>query len=97
MKNRSKQLIERHGVQTEIYICVEELNELSAVLMKINRYISEKVALVSLHDKVLSELADVTIGLEHVKNAFSISEEELKEEVKRKLDRQDERDKINGK
>ena len=92
MKNRSKKLIEKHGIQTEIYICVEELNELSAVLMKMNRYTSEKVALVALHDRVLNELPDVTIGLEHIKNAFGISEEELEQEVKRKLDRQDERD-----
>ena len=76
-----------YGNKNQILVCMEELNELACVLAKYPRYTDEKEATQDLYEKVLDEVADVTIILEHVKAIFSITDESLKARIDKKVAR----------
>lgn len=78
---------ETYGNNNQILVCMEELNELACVLAKYPRYADESKATEELHDKVLDEMADVFIVLNHVKSIFGITSEELNERSYKKVER----------
>ena len=78
---------EVYGNSNQIMVCIEELNELACVLAKYPRYDSEDTARVELHDKVIDEVADVEIILEHVKSIMCLNQTEIEARKEAKIDR----------
>lgn len=76
-----------YGHKNQILVCMEELNELACVLAKYPRYDSEIKATAELHDKVLDELADVIIILDHVQNIFTLTDYEVSTRINQKIER----------
>ena len=76
-----------YGNKNQILVCMEELNELACVLAKYPRYEDEATATQELYEKVLDEVADVTVILSHVKSIFNISDEDLDSRISKKLTR----------
>lgn len=76
-----------YGNKNQILVCIEELNELACVLAKFPRYEEEAQARHELHDKVVDELADVYIILEHIKSIFDVSNLGVMNRAKKKIDR----------
>lgn len=76
-----------YGSKNQILVCIEELNELACVLAKYPRYDDENEAKNSLHDKVLDEVADVFIILNHVQSILSIEDSEIFDRVYEKTKR----------
>lgn len=74
-----------YGNKNQILVCMEELNELACALAKYPRYDDEHKATVELYDKVLDEVADVTIILSHVKSIFDITDEALDARISKKV------------
>lgn len=70
---------QRYGYKNQIAVATEELNELAAILSKYHRFSVEEhqEALEALREKVLEEVADVEIVLNHVKSVFEISQKEV--------------------
>lgn len=86
-----KHVLERarqvYGSKNQILVCIEELNELACVLAKYPRYEDEEEAKEKLHDKVLDEVADVTIILEHVRDIMGLSIGEIQGRMNAKVER----------
>lgn len=78
---------EIYSSKNQILVCIEELNELACVLAKYPRYTSEQDAKIALHKKVLDEVADVEIILNHVKAIFELNQEELTKRKVAKVER----------
>lgn len=76
-----------YGNKNQILVCMEELNELACALAKYPRYEDESVARAELYDKVLDEVADVTVILQHVTKIFNISDDALDARINRKVAR----------
>lgn len=76
-----------YGNKNQIMVSMEELCELACVLAKYPRYESEEEATTQLNNKVLDEVADVFIILNHVKSIFNISDEALNDRIDKKLER----------
>lgn len=78
---------ETYGVNNQILVCIEELNELACVLAKFPRYENPEQASIELHKKALDEVADVEIILCHVKSIFGLTGEEILTRKEAKLER----------
>lgn len=78
---------ETYGNKNQIMVCMEELCELACVLAKYPRYNSEAKATQELHDKALDEMADVMIILDHVQNILGLTDKEISERIKTKIER----------
>ena len=76
-----------YGDKNQILVCMEELNELSCVLAKYPRYEDSKKATEELRNKIIDEVADVYIILEHVKAITCISNSEIEDRASSKLER----------
>lgn len=76
-----------YGNKNQILVCMEELNELACVLAKYPRYEDEHQATQELYDKVLDEVADVTVILNHVMNIFGIDNRALDARITKKITR----------
>lgn len=76
-----------YGYRNQILVSIEELNELAAVLAKYPRYKRHDTALEALYNKVLSEVADVTIILDHVSKIFDLKPYEIEQEIAGKIER----------
>lgn len=76
-----------YGDKNQILVSMEELNELACVLAKYPRYDDSNKATLELHDKVLDEVADVMIVLDHIMSIFSLSDEEVNGRMLKKLSR----------
>ena len=87
MKGVLKRAREVYGSKNQILVCVEELTELSSVLTKYPRYENEEEAKEKLHDKVLDEVADVLIILDHVQNIMGLTTEEVYARMSAKVER----------
>lgn len=87
IKATLKKARETYGNKNQIMVCMEELCELACVLAKYPRYSDESKATEELHDKVLDELADVMIILDHVQHVMGFSDEEVSNRIKSKVDR----------
>lgn len=78
-----------YGDKNQIIVSIEECNELSAILAKFTRYHDSDTAISELKDKVLDEVTDVYVVLEHVKAIFGITQSELALRLDKKIDRLD--------
>lgn len=76
-----------YGDKNQILVSMEELNELACVLAKYPRYDDSNKATLELHDKVLDEVADVMIVLNHIMSIFSLSDGEVNSRMLKKLGR----------
>lgn len=76
-----------YGNKNQIMVCMEELCELACVLAKYPRYDDETKATAELHDKVLDEVADVIVILDHVQNILHLSDEEISDRINAKCER----------
>ncbi len=76
---------ETYGDKNQILVSMEELNELACVLAKYPRYDDPTKATAELHDRVLDEVADVMIVLDHIVNIFSLSEKEIDNRIIKKV------------
>lgn len=76
-----------YGSSNQILVAVEELSELASVLAKFPRYDCPDTARADLHDRVVDEVADVLIVLEHVKSIFKLSSEEVHNRMGVKISR----------
>ena len=74
-----------YGFNNQIMVAIEELNELAAVLAKYPRYPNHEAAQTNLHDKVLDELADVFIVMNHVMMIFNFNSYELFQAIDNKM------------
>lgn len=90
-KVRINQILQRardtYGYANQITVSIEELCELATVLAKYPRYASHEQANADLHEKVVDELADVTVVCNHIQTIFGITDSELMEHINRKLER----------
>ena len=78
---------ETYGNKNQILVCMEELNELACVLAKYPRYDDENKATQELHAKILDEVADVIIILDHVQNIADLTDTEIRQRISSKVDR----------
>lgn len=84
-----KKARETYGNKNQILVCMEELNELACALAKYPRYEDETKATYELHNKVLDEVADVVIILDHIQSIFNIEDLELAHRIEMKVERLD--------
>lgn len=87
MREILKQAQDKFGYATQITVVTEELCELAAILSKYPRYPNHELASEKIRSKVVEEVADVVICLEHVSMIFNISPEELHKVKQAKLGR----------
>lgn len=87
IKATLKKARETYGNKNQIMVCMEELCELACVLAKYPRYSDESKATEELHDKVLDEMADVLIILDHVQNILGFTDEEISARIRTKIER----------
>jgi NTP pyrophosphatase (non-canonical NTP hydrolase) len=78
---------QQYGFANQVTVVTEELCELASVLAKYPRYPSHEVASFDIRDKVVEEVGDVMICLEHLKLIFNISEPELDRAMEVKIER----------
>lgn len=74
-----------YGYKKQMSVAAEELDELAILCNKYQRYDHHEDAIKDLYDKVASEVADVLIVLDHLIEAFGLTEEDLQEEVNGKV------------
>lgn len=82
-----KKARDTYGNKNQILVCMEELNELSCVLAKYPRYEDSEQATLELQEKILDEVADVYVILEHVKAISNISNNLVEQRIEKKLER----------
>lgn len=82
-----KKARETYGDKNQILVSMEELNELACVLAKYPRYDDPNKATAELHDRVLDEVADVMVVLDHITSIFSLTDTEIHRRMLKKLDR----------
>lgn len=76
-----KKIVLTYGAYPQISKAVEELIELSEILIKdINKSELYK-------DSLIEEMADVEVMLSQLKIIYNVSDEELQDEISRKIDR----------
>lgn len=78
---------ETYGNSHQLLVSIEELNELSGVLTKYDRYNTHEKAVQAIRGKVVEECGDVFNALDHIQAIFDISEEEIVEAAAKKGDR----------
>lgn len=78
---------EKYGYKNQISICMEELNELAAVLPKYIRYDYHEEAVNGMREKVIDECADVLNAIDHIQEIFGITDEDLVLRSAKKMDR----------
>ena len=76
-----------YGNKNQILVCIEELNELACVLAKFPRYEDEGEAREKLTEKVIDEVADVMIILDHVQKIFDIPDGAISDRIMKKIER----------
>lgn len=86
-----KEILEKarttYGNRNQILVCIEELNELACVLAKYPRYEDEATARKELYSKVLDEVADVIIILDHVQSIIGVTDKSIRERIELKIER----------
>lgn len=76
-----------YGYANQVTVATEELCELGAVLSKYPRYPDHDTASEKLRPRIVEEIADVVICLQHLYMIFGITEEELQAQMDVKLNR----------
>lgn len=74
-----------YGCQKQICVAAEECIELAKELIKTTRYNDFNDAVINTRLKVIEELADVFIALDHVIHAYNIVETDLKPQIYKKM------------
>lgn len=87
MEKLLKRAQDAYGYANQITVATEELCELACVLARYPRYHSHEAACTDLRDRVVDELADVTVVSKHVQMIFDITPEELQCRIQAKLAR----------
>lgn len=87
MEKLLKRAQDTYGYTNQITVATEELCELACVLAKYPRYHSHEAACADLRDRVVDELADVTVVSKHIEMIFDITPKELCDRVQLKLAR----------
>lgn len=82
-----EKLRDTYGDKNQILVSMEELSELSAVLAKYPRYEDSEKALAELQYRVLDEIADVYIILDHVQEIFKIPDSSIEVRIVQKINR----------
>lgn len=82
-----KKARDTYGDTTQILVSVEELCELACVCAKFPRYEDPEVARDKLHDKIVDEVADTLIVLDHVVNIFGLTPVDIGDRVEAKMER----------
>ena len=85
-----EECVKKYGVESQINVAIEEMSELTKALCKWNRAELPGETM-ELRDHVMEELADVIIMTEQLKIMFAAADEELKDHIRFKLNRQKER------
>ena len=76
-----------YGDTTQILVSVEELCELACICAKFPRYEDPDLAREKLHDKVVDEVADTLIVLDHIVNIFGLTPVDIGDRVEAKMAR----------
>lgn len=86
-------IVANSNIKNQMFIWIEEMSELTKVICKWARIYDELDGDLTLDLKqdFLTEIADVTVCLDQIKYVVKIFEDELMEEYKFKVDRQNER------
>ena len=87
MEKLLKRAQDAYGYANQITVATEELCELACVLARYPRYHSHEAACADLRDRVVDELADVTVVSKHIEMIFDITPKELYDRVQLKLAR----------
>jgi hypothetical protein len=82
-----KRAQEEFGYANQVTVTTEELCELAAVLSKYPRYPNHELASAAIRGKVVEEMADVIICLEHLYMIFKVQDNEIDAAVGAKLER----------
>ena len=85
--NKLAQMRKKFGNNNQILVCIEELNELATILAKYPRYDNPEQAVDELRTKVLDEVADVNIILQHVYAIFNFTYDEIQQRIDKKMSR----------
>lgn len=87
--NILEEVRQTYGYQKQLAVAIEELNELSAICSKYFRFDSHEEAMMDpdLRGKILDEVSDVEIVLNHVKCIFELSQAETTRVKKSKVKR----------
>lgn len=80
-------LRDKYGDFNQILVSIEELNELACVLAKIPRYSTVSDAMSNLYDRIIDEVADVLIVMNHVIEICKLDNSDIIERIKMKLNR----------
>lgn len=78
---------ETYGNRKQLSVAAEELDELAILCNKYQRYDSHHDGVKDLYTDVVGEVSDVLIVLNHIIEAFGISEEDLSKTVSGKIAR----------
>ena len=78
---------ETYGAHKQIGVAAEECTELAKELIKAFRYDDFGDAVKNTKENVTDEVADVLIVLDHIITLYSITEDDLKPHIAKKLDR----------
>jgi NTP pyrophosphatase (non-canonical NTP hydrolase) len=83
-----KKAQETYGNKNQIVVSIEECCELAAILSKYVRYPDHDTAKKDLYEKVLSEVADIIICLNHIIMIFDIDKSnDIDKVISHKLER----------
>lgn len=82
-----KRARESYGNKDQVAVACEELNELAGVLCKYQRYDSHEAAIEGIKSKVVEEIGDVEIVLNHLYAIFDVDKGAVLDSVMRKVDR----------
>lgn len=82
-----KRARENYGNKDQVAVACEELNELAGVLCKYQRYDTHEAAIQGIKDKVVEEIGDVEIVLNHLYAIFGVDKGAVLDSVMRKVDR----------
>lgn len=78
---------ETYGNRNQISVAIEELNELACVLCKYIRFDNNQDAVKELQPKVIDELADVLVVIDHIKAIFGVDDRDIEFRAEAKVER----------
>lgn len=90
-RNDIKKLIEAHGTEETLDICFEECGELAQAISKIKRAYRSRERIAESELNLISEMADVLIIMEMLKEIYVISDGVVEAAVRVKMKRNLER------
>lgn len=87
-----KKIAEFYGYENQSLLLIEELSELTKALTKLTRInsgqtSSKQITVEQAIDNIKEEMADVIIMIEQVKDILNISDEDIEEIIKLKIER----------